>query len=112
MSHVWKKQALYHQDKFRNRCLLYTSKLVANKGFDTDKLQEDANSLETLSEIKNDIDYAYKHGINGTPSTMINGNVYVGVKTYNEFKDLSLIHICQIQPVLRQKNRILQVQVM
>lgn len=62
-------------------------KLVANKGFDTDKLQEDANSLETLSEIKNDIDYAYKHGINGTPSTMINGNVYVGVKTYNEFKD-------------------------
>ena len=62
-------------------------KLVANKGFDLEKLQEDANSAETWNEIKNDIDFAYKHGINGTPSTMINGNVYVGVKPYKEFKE-------------------------
>ena len=62
-------------------------KLVGNKGFDLEKLQEDANSAETWNEIKNDIDFAYKHGINGTPSTMINGNVYVGVKPYKEFKE-------------------------
>lgn len=62
-------------------------KLVADKGFDLDKLQEDANSLETMKQIKDEIDFAYKHGINGTPSTMINNDVYVGVKPYKEFKD-------------------------
>ena len=34
-------------------------KLVANKGFDLEKLQEDANSAETWNEIKSDIDFAY-----------------------------------------------------
>ncbi len=62
-------------------------KLVANKGFDLDKLQEDANSLETQNELKKDIDFAYKHGIMGTPSTMINNEVYVGIKPYKEFKE-------------------------
>lgn len=61
--------------------------LVANKGFDLDKLQEDANSLETQNELKKDIDFAYKHGIMGTPSTMINNEVYVGIKPYKEFKE-------------------------
>ena len=61
--------------------------LVANKGFDLDKLQEDANSLETQNELKKDIDFAYKHGIMGTPSTMINNDVYVGIKPYKEFKE-------------------------
>ena len=40
-------------------------KLVENKGFNLEKLQEDANSLET----------------------MINNEVYVGVKPYKEFKE-------------------------
>ena len=62
-------------------------KLVENKGFNLEKLQEDANSLETMNQIKDEIDFAYKHGINGTPSTMINNEVYVGVKPYKEFKE-------------------------
>lgn len=62
-------------------------KLVENQGFDLEKLQEDANSLETMKQIKDEIDFAYKHGINGTPSTMINNEVYVGVKPYKEFKE-------------------------
>lgn len=62
-------------------------KLVENQGFDLEKLQEDANSLETMNQIKDEIDFAYKHGINGTPSTMINNEVYVGVKPYKEFKE-------------------------
>lgn len=62
-------------------------KLVENKGFNLEKLQEDANSLKTMNQIKDEIDFAYKHGINGTPSTMINNEVYVGVKPYKEFKE-------------------------
>ena len=62
-------------------------KLVENKGFNLEKLQEDANSLETMNQIKDEIDFAYKHGINGTPSTMVNNEVYVGVKPYKEFKE-------------------------
>lgn len=60
-------------------------KLVENKGFDIKKLKQDANSLETFNEIKNDIDEAYKKGINGTPTTMIDNEAYVGIKTYKNY---------------------------
>ncbi len=62
-------------------------KLVENKGYDMQKLQEDANSIETLQEIKEQISYAYKKGINGTPTTVINDEAYIGIKTYKEYKD-------------------------
>lgn len=51
-----------------------------------DKLQDDANSLETMHEIQKDIDEAISYGINGTPSTVINGKSNVGVKPYPEMK--------------------------
>lgn len=60
-------------------------KLLKGKNFDLEKLQEDANSVETSKQIKADIDEAYKKGINGTPTTMINNNAYVGIKTYKEY---------------------------
>lgn len=56
-------------------------------GFDTEKLEADANSTETANEIKQQIDDAYKRGIQGTPSTMINNEVYIGIKTYKEYKE-------------------------
>lgn len=62
-------------------------KLLKNEDFDVEKLQNDAYSFETSQEIKKDIDEAYKKGINGTPSTLIGNDAYVGIKTYNEFKD-------------------------
>ena len=62
-------------------------KYAADMGFDLEKLQEDANSLETQKEIEKQIDDAYKRGIQGTPSTMINNEVYIGIKTYKEFKE-------------------------
>lgn len=62
-------------------------KYAAEMGFDTEKLQEDANSPETAKEIKAQIDDAYKRGIQGTPSTMINNEAYVGIKTYKEYKE-------------------------
>lgn len=60
-------------------------KLLEGKDFDIEKLQEDANSVETTGQIKADIDEAYKKGINGTPTTMINNNAYVGIKPYKDY---------------------------
>ena len=61
-------------------------KLVQNMDFDIEKLQEDANSIETMEKIKEEIDSAYKRSIVGTPTTMINNEAHVGMKTYKEFK--------------------------
>ncbi len=60
-------------------------KLIEGKDFDVEKLQEDANSTETSKQIKAEIDDAHKRGINGTPTTMINNNAYVGIKPYKEY---------------------------
>lgn len=60
---------------------------IAKKlNLDINKLQEDANSLETMHKIQNDIDRAYSIGINGTPSTAINDKSQVGIKSYSELK--------------------------
>ena len=60
-------------------------KLIENKGFDIEKLKEDANSLETYKELSNQIDDANKRGIHGTPTTMLNEEFHVGIKTYKEY---------------------------
>ena len=63
-------------------------KLAKKAHFDIDKLQEDANSPQTIQDLKRDIDNAYKMGINGTPTTVINGkDIAVGVKTYKDLKE-------------------------
>lgn len=54
---------------------------------DVQKLQDDANSLETLHEIQADINEAYENRINGTPSTVINGKSHVGIKSYTQLKE-------------------------
>lgn len=60
---------------------------IAKKlNLDLNKLQDDANSLETMREIQKDIDTAYSLKINGTPSTEINGKSHVGMKSYSEMK--------------------------
>ena len=60
-------------------------KLLEGKDFDIERLQNDANSLETSTQIKKEIDEAYKKGINGTPTTMIDNNAYVGIKPYKDY---------------------------
>lgn len=61
--------------------------LVKDMGFDLEKLQEDANSFDTADKIKEEIKSAYSQGINGTPATIINGEVNVGIKSYNDYKE-------------------------
>lgn len=63
-------------------------KLAKKMDFDIQKLQQDANSVATNEKLRQDIDFAYKHGINGTPSMMIGKDIYIGVKPYKEFKEM------------------------
>jgi len=51
------------------------------------QLLEDANSIEVLREIQADINEAYGYQINGTPSTVINGKMNMGMKPYSEMKE-------------------------
>ena len=60
--------------------------LAKSLNLDLEKLQDDANSLDTMHKIQADIDEAYSNHINGTPSTIINGKPHVGMKPYSEFK--------------------------
>lgn len=62
--------------------------LVKDMGFDLEKLQNDANSTETADELKEQIKYAYSKGILGTPATIINGEVNVGMKPYDTYKEM------------------------
>ena len=62
--------------------------LVKDKGFDLDKLQEDANSPETAKQLKEEINTAHSKGINGTPTTVINGKIDIGMQQYNEYKEM------------------------
>lgn len=62
--------------------------LVKDKGFDIDKLKQDASSPETLKEINTQIDEARSKNIDGTPTTIIDNQIYVGIKPYNEYVQL------------------------
>ena len=62
-------------------------KLIKHKGFDIDKLRQDANSLETFKQLSDEIDSAHEKGINGTPTTVVNDEVYIGIKPYEEYKE-------------------------
>lgn len=60
--------------------------LAQKLNLDLNKLQDDANSLDTMHKIQADIEEASSMGINGTPSTVINGKSHVGMKPYSELK--------------------------
>ena len=62
--------------------------LTEQKGFNLAKLTKDANSEETLNKIKADIEEGLKYNLTGTPTLIINGEVYSGLKPYNEVKKL------------------------
>lgn len=63
-------------------------KLAKSMGFDTIKLRKDANSIQTIERLNKDIENAEDLKINGTPSIVINGKVYAGIKPYYELKEI------------------------
>ena len=62
--------------------------IVKNMDFDIEKLREDANSPETAQKIKEEIKHAHEQGINGTPTTVINGKIEIGMKEYLQYKEM------------------------
>ena len=55
---------------------------------DTEQLQRDANSFEVKKQLEDEIEEATSKCINGTPTTEINGKLYVGIRPYDEFKQI------------------------
>lgn len=76
---------LFEQEPKNEDALLKMAKAM---GFDTVKLRQDANSPDTLKQIEQDINKATDFNIDGTPTIVINGKVYSGIKPYYELKDL------------------------
>ena len=62
--------------------------LAKSIGLNTQELTADANSPEVKERITQEIDEATKLGINGTPAMVINGKVYIGIKPFDEIKDI------------------------
>ena len=56
--------------------------------FDVEQLKKDANSPETYEKLNNDIEYAYSHNIDATPTITVNNQKVVGLKPYEEFVNL------------------------
>ena len=61
-------------------------KVAEALGLNMEQLKKDAESPEIEKEILAEIDEAYKQGLNGTPSSKIGNDVYVGIRNYNDLK--------------------------
>lgn len=62
--------------------------IAKSLGLNTEKLQKDANSKETAKAISDDLKDAAKLNIQGTPCIVINGQLYIGLKPYNDLVDI------------------------
>lgn len=63
-------------------------KIAKSLNFDTIKLKQDANSLQTYEKLAKDLDDAAELRLEGTPAIVINGKVYTGIKPYYELKEI------------------------
>lgn len=90
--HFWEMNSLLfeNQPKLENKSLTEDDvlKLAKSIGLDINKLKTDASSAETKERLCQDINSADKLKINGTPSMVINGIVYTGIKPYSEMKSI------------------------
>lgn len=82
----WGMGALLYEKQPQN--IKEILELAKELNFDLNKFENDMNSAETIIELQNDIDKANGLGINGTPTTYINGDKKVGVMPYYEMKEL------------------------
>jgi len=62
-------------------------KLAEQAGLDLEKFKEDINSTEVKEILLNDINRIHSLGVNATPATIIDGQVYIGVKPYYQLKE-------------------------
>lgn len=62
--------------------------IAKSVGLNIEQLKKDAESPETAKKIEADIDKAAALGLNGTPSTVIGDKTYIGIKPYDDFKEI------------------------
>lgn len=63
-------------------------KLAESMGFNMKEMEKDANSEETEDRLHNEIESANELKIDGTPTIVINGKIYTGIKPYYDLKDI------------------------
>lgn len=63
-------------------------KMAKSIGLDTIKLKKDANSKEVKDRLNKDLENSTELKIDGTPTMVINGKVYTGIKPYYELKEI------------------------
>lgn len=63
-------------------------KLAESMGFNVIKMENDAHSKETQNRIHDEIKQAVNLKIEGTPTLVINGKIYMGIKPYYDLKDM------------------------
>lgn len=62
--------------------------LTKSMGFNNMELEKDAHSEATDEKLKQDIQNAIDLKIDGTPTIVINGKIYSGIKPYYELKEI------------------------
>jgi protein-disulfide isomerase/uncharacterized membrane protein len=63
-------------------------KLTASMGFNNLEMEKDVHSKATTERLEKDIDNAIDLNIDGTPTIVINGKVYSGIKPYYELREI------------------------
>lgn len=61
-------------------------KIAHKLGLNISQLEEDANSVEIANELRKQIDEANSNGINGTPTSVVDGDINVGIQRYDDYK--------------------------
>lgn len=89
-NNYWEMSSLLYENQPKNFEDLL--KLVDKLGFDKIKFEKDFNSNNTRDEIKKEVLKAENLEIDATPTMFINGEKYVGIKPYYEFKEILIEH--------------------
>lgn len=83
---LWDMVNLLFEDKAGSVDDVY--EVAKEQGFDVEKLKADFKSADINKTLLADIDEATKMNVGGTPAFSVKGRLYVGVKPYNELKDI------------------------
>ena len=62
--------------------------LAQKLNLDIDKFKSDIKSSQTSKEIRQDINYAVEQGVISTPTIIVDGKRYVGMKPYYELVEI------------------------
>ena len=80
----WNMVNLLFEEKAGSIDEVYTA--AKSQGFDVDKLKNDMKDPKINAEILANIDEASKMNLSGTPAFSVKGQLYMGLKPYNEVK--------------------------